>query len=310
MDIRLGSNRNPNVVPIAFYRAEQGVVAGAVADEVGRHDGDATTGVTVERSGYRGQGFRFDGSGVITVPHDREFEFPGAFMVQAAVKPPPGQEQMVLEKAGDYRLALAMEGGALKARFTVSTLTGEESVTSVLPVPGTSWSLITGRYDSGRLSIGVDSSEDFTIIAESPVHSTSDLRIGPEFEGDLDEIRVTDLTNAPLSTFANGQQEISFTADTSGEFTTTIQSTGQLGSGRSPAPDTRSALMAALDAALDDGDASQVVLGGYFTDTVTFFRDRGTSSESSLGYVTNELLAYGFEFVSGVWVPGTGAPRA
>src|SRR5262249_31011033 len=75
VEVRLGSNKNPNVAPIAHYRAEQGIDLGVVPDETGLHDGQATNGVTVAADGYRGQGFRFNGTGVITVPHHQEFTF-------------------------------------------------------------------------------------------------------------------------------------------------------------------------------------------------------------------------------------------
>lgn len=305
VDVRLGSNKNPNVAPIAYYRAEQAIVEGAVADDVGRHEGTATGGVTMEENGYRGQALRFDGSGVIAVPHDEEFEFQGAFMVQTAVKPPPGQAQTLLEKANDYELALVMDGGTLKARFTVSTVSGPQSVTSVLPVADGVWSLITGRYESGTLSISIDSSEESMTLPEAPVHSAEPLRIGPSFVGALDDVRITDLTKPPLSTFANGAQELSFTADGSGEFVATIQSTGQLGPGVPLTGGHRANQRAGGPE--DEGDASQEALSGYFTDTVTYFQDRGERTESSVGYVTNELLAYGFEFVAGIWGAGDGS---
>jgi len=46
-----------------------------VPDETGLHDGVAGDGVSVTASGYSGQGYGFDGNGLISVPHHSGFEF-------------------------------------------------------------------------------------------------------------------------------------------------------------------------------------------------------------------------------------------
>jgi hypothetical protein len=258
-------------------------------------------------AGHKGLAYQFDGTAVVAVPHHEEFQFPGAFMVQAAVKPPPGSgEQTILEKAGDYRLALVDDGGTRRARFTVTTDTGEESVTSVLPVPSGAWSVISGRYEGGRLWIGIGESDDFTLLSGPPVHAATEIQIGPAFVGELDEIRITDLASAPLSAFANGQQTLSFVADASGTFQTDIVSTGNLGLGRRTVRYYQGIPPEAMGLAQDDPSVSDEYLRVHFTQTSTYFEDRGMQAETWYGIAGYAMLAAFFKFGEGIWA-GTDA---
>jgi hypothetical protein len=307
VSVRLGSNRSPNVPPVAHWTGDQ-ILDTVVPDLTGVHDGTVLRGVTMVVGGYAGQAFHFDGTTVMTVPHDAEFAFPGSFLVQVAVKPPPGKgAQKLLEKEGDYRLELVTQDGGLRARFTVQTAEGPQFITSVVPVPEGSWSLVSGRYDSGRLWVGVDNASDFQFLGAAPVHSQAELQIGGGFEGDLDEVRLFDLTRGALSAFANGQQAVSFVADASGTFETSIVSTGQL------AMDPRTAAYydALADARLalaqdDQAPATDRYAGGVFTEAETFWEDRAESATSNLGYVTAKFLGFFAKFGRGVFVGSGG----
>ncbi len=228
--LQLGSSLRPNVAPILHYDAEDYDVGGPVVDLTGAHDGTANSGVLRSQAGLIGAAFRFGSGGLITVPSDADFEFAGGFMVQTAVKPPPGGgSQALVEKAGEYRLAIEESGGELRAVFAVMTSEGEVSVVSTRPVPEGAWSRLSGRYQGGRLWIGVDESEVSVPLSAAPLHGPSEIRIGSGFVGELDEIRLFDLGRSPLATFGNGQQSLSFVADGTGSFSTEIRATGVLG---------------------------------------------------------------------------------
>ena len=299
--LQLGTVENPNILPIAIYNAEEGIVDGnVVPDSTGAHDGVATVGVLPDPQAFRGdQGYSFDGRGVISIPDDPAFDFAGDFQVQLAVRPrSEGDNQVLVDKLGDYRINLVNEGDGFRARFTLTTTAGEESITSLNTLQVDTWHLLTARVEGSSLAIKLDSLENSAVRTGTPVHSTAEIRLGPGFNGFIDEIRIADLTKTALSVFPNGQQTLSFNADATGEFTTQIQSTGQLGLLATVASLTPSGFL------LQDDDLSQRLAGGYFTETVAFFETRGEKSSTTVGYVANGLLAHAFKFVSGIWGAG------
>jgi hypothetical protein len=305
--LRLGSNRNPNVAPAAYYRADEGIVEGLVLDETGRHDAPAT-GVLSVTEGFSGPGLGFDGQGVVRIPDAEDLAFSGGFMVQTAVRPPPGLAQTLIERAGDFRLSLVLIDDQLKAQFTLTTPSGEQSVTSFLPVPANIWSLVTGRYEAGRLWVGINSSDAFVALSQSPVHSTAEITIGPSFSGTLDEIRIADLTRAPLATFSNGQQVVEFQADATGAFTTEIQSSGQLGSDMHSAGALRGMPLAALAPNADTPPAAtERTIGVLFADTQAYLEDSALQIENPVGFAVVATIAYAYKFTKGIWVGFTGA---
>ena len=108
--LKLGSIRHPNVAPVAHYSGDDDIVNGVLADEAGSHPAHATGGIVPEPAGYFGQALRLDGTALIEVAHHANFQFAGDFMVQLAVKPPPGvTSQTLLDKSGDYRLSIVEE---------------------------------------------------------------------------------------------------------------------------------------------------------------------------------------------------------
>ncbi len=236
VSVRLGTNRAPNLLPLLHYTGTE-LDDGVVPDAAGDHDATATTGITLVEPGYRGQAFAFDGMGVMTVPHAPDLELSGGFMVPTAVRPPPdGGPQVLIEKVGDYRLELVDVSGELRARFTVQTVEGEALMTSLVPLYPDDWTVVTGKFESGRLWVALDTdvsqSADFTFLSNPPLHNAAEIQIGPAFVGELDEVRLFDLTQQPLSTFPGGGTSLSFVADDTGTYETTIQSTGQFGLGR------------------------------------------------------------------------------
>lgn len=295
--VRLGTNRNPNVAPILHFTGEEkeGTV---VPDATGAHDGRVADGISLKPDGYRADAFTFGGSGLgagssvgITVPDHPDFAFPGGFMVQAAVRPPPAGSGIndgpagagtLIKKGNGFALDLVELNGELRARFTVQTSTGPEFVTSSLPVAREDWSLVTGKYESGRIFVGLENALESTFISSAPVLTTEPLEVGPGFRGDLDEIRVFDLTQAPLSTFGNGQQALSFVADQSGEFQTPILATGALSAPR----------IAAYYQSLSD-EARSAIGGPNAEDLASpLLQAPGASAESGIGLATIEAETY------------------
>ena len=285
---------------------------GVVPDATGAHDGQASAGVTLVEPGHRGQAFALDGAGVITVPHDPEFEFTDGFMVQAAVRPPPeagGPDTSVLvQKDGQFRLDLVRVSGELRARFAVETAAGEESVISAVPLLAGEWSLVSGRYESGRLWVGTDTetnrSDDFTYLSGAPVHSASEIRIGPAFKGQLDEVRILDLSKTPLSTFANGQTSISFVADATGTFEMPIVSTGRLAQDRRAVQYQRTLAREELAQAGDEPPPTslQAGLGSELIEAETFWEDTAERTTTWYGYCSALLMGSMVKIARGILV--------
>lgn len=299
--VRLGSAENPNVFPVASYRAETGVTATVVFDDAGNHDGKASGRVETDVSGYRGLGFSFDGTGLITIPHDADFDFAGGFMVQTAVKPPPGSPGGVLiEKEGQYRLELVRAGSELRGRISVLALDGQYTVTSTDSATEGAWTLLTARYDAGQLSIRVGTSEERVPMGAVPATSREPIRIGSGFAGSLDEVRLFDLGRPPMALFANGQEEIAFAADASGVYETEIRSNGQLSSAldqRVQAEQIRAALA-------DEGEPTSIVEPGrvYLGESVTYFQDRFYESRTWYGTASTGVLAAFFKLIKALMV--------
>src|SRR5262249_47261203 len=148
------------------------------------------------------------------------------------------------------------------------------------------WSLVTGKFQDGRLWIGIDNtagkSNDSTLLTGLPVHSTAEIQIGPGFTGDLDEVRLFDLTKQALSTFANGQTALQFVADATGTYETPIVSTGALAGGRVARYYRNLAAERLLlaQAAPDDEEeppptSLQADLGSFLVEVETFWQDTG-----------------------------------
>jgi hypothetical protein len=103
-----------------------------------------------------------------------------------------------------------------------------------------------------------------------------------------------------LSVFANGEQSVSFEADATGEYRTQILSTGvygNLGAGNFTASAT----------ATEEGNpsVSDSTLRPFFTETVTFFEDRGLEAKGWVGIIGFGMLTAFFKFAEGIWA-GTG----
>ncbi len=291
--VRLGTNRNPNVAPIVHFTGDE-KEGTTIPDATGMHNGEAPAGVTLTQAGYKGGAFTLAASGFnptetggITIDDDPEFAFGGAFMVQAAVRPPPAGSGFesgsagagTLIKKGDaFALELVEVSGELRARFTIKTPTGPNFITSSLPVPRSEWSLVTGKYDNGRIYVGVENALESMFVSGEPVLVVAPIQIGPGLTGDLDEIRIFDLTKGALSTFGNGQQTLNFAADASGEFSSPIVATGALSAPR----------VAAYYRNLGVRMASARLNELSFTLPSEFQQDPGTVAESGIAIATIE----------------------
>ena len=305
--VQLGTSARPNVPPVAHYTGDA-ILEATLPDLTGLHEGKVTGGVSVEEGGYIGDALHFDGTGVVRVSDHKEFAFPGAFIVQTAVKPPPDSAaQTLLDKAGDFRLDLVEQNGQLHPRFTVTTEDGEESITSPLPVPTGAWSLITGTYRPGTLWVGIDKAKDYRVLSQPPIHNKAELVLGPGFTGSLDEIKLIDLGKAPLSNFANGQQSVAFVADATGVFETQIVSTGVMGNER-VAGYYLNLAFAARGMAQDVPfpDALQNAAGFIGTSAEVFYEDRAASEESDIKYALWMELAFTVKFTRGLFLGAEG----
>jgi hypothetical protein len=299
--VRLGTNDSPNLPPIAHYTGEQ-LEDGVVPDATGLHPAQASGGVTVEAGGGLGQAFRFDGTGRITVPHDPQLELQNGFMVQMSVNVAEGMgDQILIEKPGEHRLSLVTQDGQIKARFAVTTPAGEVSVVSNQWVTANQWTLITGRYQSGQIAVGVGTANASVSIAGAPQSSGADVQIGDGFVGGMDEIRLYALGRTPLSRFANGEQSITFIAEGT-EFETQIVSNGQLAVDQQLAAYYRLLPGEIAGPAQGAPTLSERQGAGVFTKAEVHWEDRAETATTDVGYVTAELLGFMAKFGRGVFV--------
>jgi len=312
--LSLGSNARPNMAPISYYSATQGIVNGQAPDDLARHDGDASQGVQAVADGFLGPAYAFNGTGTITIAHDPVFAFPGGFMVQAAIRPPPGSNGVIVEKAGQFRLDL-VDG---HPRFSVQTgaaigAAGEASVTSAQPVLADQWTLLGAKFDGTTLKVIVGDYEESIVLSSSPMGSTAPVVIGPGFIGSIDEIRFFDLWEGPLLTFAGGATELQGVADASGNFETVIRSGGALVAG-THTPIGRFAFAgnpsrffeSEFLAQGEPTTATQDTLGRYVVDVNAIFEGSAQRATTPLGVAASDMLARAFLVIGGIW--GAGPP--
>ena len=172
------------------------------------------------------------------------------------------------------------------------------AVTSDQPVPREAWSIVSGRWESGRLYVSVGKLDTSIPAAAETTHGTAPVIVGESFVGMLDEVRLFDLSKQPLSTFANGQQSISFTADASGVFETQIVSTGALTrevqglrSGQTP------------DAG---GTLTEESYGHVFTTAEASWEDSAETAETDFEYVGAKLMGTFAKLGRGLFVGSGG----
>jgi hypothetical protein len=178
-------------------------------------------------------------------------------------------------------------------------------MTSLVPVPSDAWSLLSGA--TSQLWIGVETdagkAEDYVAITGIPSKASEAIQIGSGFTGELDEIRLFDLTRSPLTYFDGGLQSLNLVADAFGEAQATIVSSGQTAAGTRAAAYIASLAPIAPQAAEDEQPSlTGQSYGFYVTDAETFWEDYGERETTPIGIVTAGALGFMAKFGRGVFV--------
>ena len=332
VSVELGTNRSPNLAPIVHLTGDE-KEGNVIPDATGMHDGEALSGVRLSQNGYKAGAFTFGTTGIgpgdisgIAIDHGPDFAFTGGFMVQAAVRPPPpgtgiGQSNLgagtLIKKGTGFSLDLVEVDGSLRARFTIETLLGPEFITSSVPIARNEWSLVTAKYDSARIYVGLENDLESMFVSGAPVLGFDPIAIGPGLTGDLDEIRIFDLTKNVLSTFPNGQQSLSIVADATGEYSSPILPTGALASPQVAAyyqKVSRGVRIASLRGGesylsefQEPGASSETELAITLIETRTYWEDRAESSTDQVGFVAAKTMVFFAKLGQSVFAGSGGA---
>ncbi|MGE0454287.1 MAG: LamG-like jellyroll fold domain-containing protein [Vicinamibacteria bacterium] len=223
----LGGPDEPNVEPIAWYTMNE--VAGSVADIYHDHDGASSGVVSLDADIFRAgrASYRFDGTGLVTVPDHPSFALASGLQVSAAVYVSGAGEGEIVSKDGAFTLRLSSGRPA----FAVSVAGAAEEI--VFPselAPGV-WHTVAGSYSAGVLRVMVGGEVEERALSGSLDTSTAPVVIGRSFTGNLDDVKVYDLSRPRLVAFAGGAEEIEVTLDANGEALVPLYSLGNLRTG-------------------------------------------------------------------------------
>ncbi|TDI34808.1 MAG: hypothetical protein E2P02_29310, partial [Acidobacteria bacterium] len=229
VDLRLGGTTRPNVEPVAWYPMDS-LENGSVFDEYGDHSATVSpTGVELDLlNGATGAGsFRFDGSGQVIVPDDAALNplegvgFGLQFQISSL------QSATLLAKGTSYGLGIAPEGAGVRVRAFVTTNTGSHALVSdVLGL--NEWHSVSAMFENGILSLNVDGHEQRTAASGSLIPATGPVRLGTGFAGNLDDVRLFDLSGPKLVAFEGGRQTTSVVLGLDGRASVPLLSLGNL----------------------------------------------------------------------------------
>ena len=153
--------------------------------------------------GRAGQGLEFDGTGVVTIPHDQALALPIALSLEAWVRPSElvDATQRVLWKASTYGLDVTGNGDQA-SRFVIFEGEGDFLASAASPEPALleEWVYIAGTYDdeTNRVRLYVDGVLVRDNGANGNVWVTdTNLRLGLDLVGVVDEVRVSRVARAP-----------------------------------------------------------------------------------------------------------------
>ena len=228
--IRLGSIKNPNIEPIAWYFMDDIVNTNEAPDMYHDHTG-IVSGVSLERSTtYRGTGsYQFTDSSSLTIAEQNDLNLVDDFGLNITVKPSSGQSTVELvSKASHYGIRLQQTVGGYIPEFWVNTVSGEQVLVSTAVIAFDEWASVSVKVQSGKLLINVKGTENTVAVLDTITAASSDIVIGGGLDGDVDDLKIFDYKNAAIAGFANRTNEITLIADANGEITAPVASLGNL----------------------------------------------------------------------------------
>jgi hypothetical protein len=218
-----------NIEPVAWYFMNGLGGGGTVEDIYFDYDGVASE-VNVDTAKFvkGGGSFSFDGSGKVEIPDAAGLHIDRlAFEVDINVSS-VDQDQVLVSKDGNYQFRLVVDGTSIRPQFEVKTTQGIYTATSSRSLQVGQWAKLYAAVDNGRVLVRVDGVETSAPASGSMQHGETPIVCGEGFKGNLDDLKIFDLSRPGLLGFGNGLDSIQVTLDENGKGYVEIKSKGNL----------------------------------------------------------------------------------
>jgi Big-like domain-containing protein len=229
MELQLGDVFEPNVEPIAWYAMDD-LSEGKVVDEYHDHEAAVTIpGVSLDLgSKTTGAGsLRFDGQSQVEVPDHTALTLANdvGFTIDFNAGTP--QEATLLSKSGAYGASLVPDGFGVRVKAFVIVDGVEHSALSDVVDLGT-WHTASIGFEGGVLALDVDRKQTRTNVAGVIETRAGPVVIGSGFIGNLDNVRLFDLSRPKLAAFEDGSFRTSLLIGPDGRASVRVRSLGNL----------------------------------------------------------------------------------
>ena len=231
VQIRLGGPNGPNVEPIAWYPMDDPLVQGQVADEYHDHPGQAAgNGVSLDylRKATGAASLHLNGHGEVVVPDNAAFGLAGGIGMATAFLADQAVESTLLSKADSWGLTLVPAGNGVRVRAFVATASDVHEVLSDV-VSLQAWHRVIAFLEDGSLRLRVDGQDAGSVaVPDEVVTQLGALTLGKDFVGNLDDVRVWDMSRPKLMAFEDGSYATTVVVGPDGRATVRVRSLGKL----------------------------------------------------------------------------------
>ncbi|NOZ69219.1 MAG: hypothetical protein GXP46_08265, partial [Deferribacteres bacterium] len=173
------------MLPVSSYPFEE-ITAGTVTDAAGGNNGTVKGAVLDTENFANGTAsLSFDGDDTVVIPDDASLHIENGLAVSAWVRPTATGESTLVQKEGEYRLAITPEG---RVSFTVITGEGTYTVKSTVALTRGYWYRVKGVFEEGNVSVTVNTLTAKVPAAGDIVPGASPVVIGESFAGNMDSV--------------------------------------------------------------------------------------------------------------------------
>ncbi|MBI4326230.1 MAG: hypothetical protein HY674_13345, partial [Chloroflexi bacterium] len=190
--VSVGAGAQGQAGPVAWWRFDEG--AGTLArDSSGSGYHGSLRGAARWVDGMSGQALLFDGSSHVEVPFHEKLLLGNAITIQAYIYPTdhrPNTYKHIVEVWDSYLLRLdnPPEGGKLSF-FTFLDGTPEPRIQAGIPATS-KWHQVFAVWDGSKMQLWLDGVKRESARAGRPAPKARPLRIGPNFLGAIDELKI------------------------------------------------------------------------------------------------------------------------
>jgi hypothetical protein len=178
--------------PLAWWRFDEGT-SNVAHDATGHGFDGAVRGAARWVEGSSGKALAFDGSSFVEIPFPQTERLAGPITIQALIRPTDettNTYKHILEFPGAYLLRLdnPPEGGKLSF---FAFIEGNPEPRAQVAVPESSqWHQVVAVWDQTSLHLWLDGVKTDKVRAGTPALKAQQLRIGENFRGAIDEVKV------------------------------------------------------------------------------------------------------------------------